>query len=215
MDISLKRILAYLIDIFIITLLASAISSIKILNPYYNEYNKTLTKYTEIMDNEDVDKNEIININYDIFNYKSYQTIISVSALILYFGVFAYSTKGQTIGKKLLKLRVVSNNDKKNNIGHYILRIMILNNIFLTLLALLLMFVLDKNGFYYATLIIGGLQSIILSINILMIVLRKDRRGLHDIVSNTKVINEKDEAEIEEIEDKRSIKNKANKHTKK
>ena len=215
MDISLKRIVAYLIDIFIVTLIAGAISSIRILNPYYSDYEKTLTRYNELVEKTDVDKNEVININHDIYKYRTYQTIISVSSLILYFGVFQYSTKGQTIGKRLLKLRIVSNNKKKLNIGNYILRIIILNNIIFTILAFLGVYVLDNNVFYYATLIIGGIQSIILSINILMIVLRRDRRGLHDILSNTTVENVSLDDEIEVIEDERPTKSKANNKKKK
>ena len=51
----LKRLLAYIIDILIVGFIASAISSIEVINPYYDNYIEAYEKYSKEMDslNED------------------------------------------------------------------------------------------------------------------------------------------------------------------
>ena len=46
-DIKIKRICAYVIDIFIVLILVTLLSQINVLNPYKNKYDKAYEKYTE------------------------------------------------------------------------------------------------------------------------------------------------------------------------
>ena len=43
----LKRFLAYFIDIMIVGLVASSLANIRIINPYYDEYDKAFEEFTE------------------------------------------------------------------------------------------------------------------------------------------------------------------------
>ncbi len=198
MDTSFKRILAYVIDILIVSLVMTPIISLKAINPYVDDYNKYYEQYTELVEkgnNNEVDvnsdeyKNQIIELNYKLGQYKQVNSSLSVASIIVYFVIIQYFLKGQTIGKKILKLRVVSNKDKELNIGHYFLRSIILNNIIFSLLLIFGVYIFNAEGYYVLSLIVSYLQLLVMSIILLMVVLRKDNRGLHDFVAGTKVIS--------------------------
>lgn len=220
MDTCLKRIVAYIIDILIVTVVVSAISLIPRIDPYKKDYEKAYNEYLDIVSdaqNENsVDyKDRIIELNYDIYKYRVVSNIISVISLVGYFGILQMVMNGQTVGKKVLKIKVVSNNGKKLNFGNYFLRTLILNNIFFTVINMIAVYILKGSNFYYFTYIVNMLQSTIYMILIIMMVLRKDNRGLHDLLAGTKVIDVGSE-DVTIIEEKKeTIKEKAEKKSKK
>ena len=90
-----KRILAYLIDVVIVLLASSMLSSISYLNPQLETYNKYYDEYSEktkdYLDKKTTD-DEYLQITND-YSYKLernsvYSSVISVVTILLYFGVF-------------------------------------------------------------------------------------------------------------------------------
>lgn len=220
MDTCLKRIVAYIIDILIVTVVVSAISMIPRIDPYKKDYEKAYNEYLDVVSdaqNENsVDyKDRIIELNYDIYKYRVVSNILSVISLVGYFGILQMIMNGQTVGKKVLKIKVVGNNGKKLNFGNYFLRTLILNNIFFTVINMIAVYILKGSNFYYFTYIVNMLQSTIYMILIIMMVLRKDNRGLHDLLAGTKVIDVGSE-DVTIIEEKKeTIKEKAERKSKK
>ena len=190
------------------------------IDPYKKDYEKAYNEYLDIVSdaqNENsVDyKDRIIELNYDIYKYRVVSNIISVISLVGYFGILQMVMNGQTVGKKVLKIKVVSNNGKKLNFGNYFLRTLILNNIFFTVINMIAVYILKGSNFYYFTYIVNMLQSTIYMILIIMMVLRKDNRGLHDLLAGTKVIDVESE-DVTIIEEKKeTIKEKSEKKSKK
>ena len=218
MDTSLKRIIAYLIDILIVSIVVTPFINIKAINPYIDDYNKYYEEYTKLIEdanNGDIDtnsdeyKDQVIDLNYKIAEYKVINSSISVVSLIVYFVIIQYFLKGQTIGKKILKLRVVSNKDKELNIGHYFVRSLILNNIIFSIILIVGVYLFGKNGYYNLSMVVSYLQLLVMSVIILMVVLRRDNRGLHDFLAGTKVISTEvinNEVEVKEIPSKKEEK---------
>ena len=213
MDTSLKRIIAYFIDILIVSIVVTPFINIKAINPYIDDYNKYYEEYTKLIEdanNGDIDtnsdeyKDQVIDLNYKIAEYKVINSSISVVSLIVYFVIIQYFLKGQTIGKKILKLKVVSNKDKELNIGHYFVRSLILNNIIFSIILIAGVYLFGKNGYYNLSMVVSYLQLLVMSVIILMVVLRRDNRGLHDFLAGTKVIN--NEVEVKEIPSKKEEK---------
>ena len=221
MDTSLKRIIAFVIDIGIVSLVVSLINLLP-LDPYKDKYKDAYEKYNEVVQKSTEDekndyKNEIIELNYEVYKYRTYSSMFSATALILYFGVLPLVMNGQTLGKKIMKLRVVSNNEKKLNFWKYLIRIVILNNIWLSLINVGAVYVVSGVKFYYVTYVISMLSSLIYMLNLIMVMFRKDNRGLHDMVAGTKVIEVSNDVVVESVEEvkKDSIKEKAEKVSKK
>lgn len=221
MDTSLKRIIAFVIDIVIVSLVVSLINLLP-LDPYKDKYKDTYEKYNEVVQKSTEDekndyKDEIIELNYEVYKYRTYSSMFSATALILYFGVLPLVMNGQTLGKKIMKLRVVSNNEKKLNFWKYLIRIVILNNIWLSLINIGAVYVVSGVKFYYVTYVISMLSSLIYMLNLIMVMFRKDNRGLHDMVAGTKVILVSNDVVVESVEEvkKDGIKEKVEKVSKK
>lgn len=217
MDTSLKRIIAFVIDIVIVSLVVSLINLLP-LDPYKDKYKDAYEKYNEVVQKSTEDekndyKDEIIELNYEVYKYRTYSSMFSATALILYFGVLPLVMNGQTLGKKIMKLRVVSNNEKKLNFWKYLIRIVILNNIWLSLINVGAVYVVSGVKFYYVTYVISMLSSLIYMLNLIMVMFRKDNRGLHDMVAGTKVILVSNDVVVESVEEvkKDGIKEKVSK----
>ncbi len=221
MDTSLKRIIAFVIDIVIVSLVVSLINLLP-LDPYKDKYKDAYEKYNEVVQKSTEDekndyKDEIIELNYEVYKYRTYSSMFSATALILYFGVLPLVMNGQTLGKKIMKLRVVSNNEKKLNFWKYLIRIVILNNIWLSLINIGAVYVVNGVKFYYVTYVISMLSSLIYMLNLIMVMFRKDNRGLHDMIAGTKVIEVSNDVVVESVEEvkKDGIKEKVDKVSKK
>lgn len=221
MDIVLKRVMAYIIDVLIFSIVLTPIINWSVINPYIDEYTENYSQYTELIEQAnageidtetDEYKDKIVDLNYNINKYKVISSSISVVGFILYFAVLQWALKGQTIGKKIMKIRVVANKeDKKLNVGNYILRSLILNNIIFSIILIIGVYIFKAPGYYTLSMVVSYLQLLVMSLIMLMVVLRKDYRGLHDFVAGTKVIDlavpvqDETSLEKEKVEEKQVI----------
>lgn len=129
-----------------------------------------------------------------------FNSIITLTCTLLYFGILQYFLKGQTIGKKLLKLKVVSASDKKLNILNYILRSLIVNDILLNVIGTTLLLLVSKKLYLQVDNILSILVSVSEAIIIFLVLTREDQRGLHDLLFNTKVISTEEYKEEKTME---------------
>lgn len=133
---------------------------------------------------------QVVDLEYEITRAEGVTSLITLLITILYFIVFQFYNKGQTIGKKVMKIKVVNNDKKKLTINNVVLRSLIINTIVFEMLSLLFAFLGNKEVFFYASLVTESLQYIIIITTIIMVISRKDGRGLHDFLGNTKVVQE-------------------------
>ena len=127
--------------------------------------------------------------------------------MLLYFVVFQAYNKGQTIGKKLVKLKVVGNSGKELGLNDYLKRVLIIPPIFCDLLDLILLMFVQKNIYLTSNIVLTVLKNLLLLITGIMVIYRKDNRGLHDLIADTKVIElkEKKKPKKKEKKDGKSI----------
>jgi uncharacterized RDD family membrane protein YckC len=92
-----------------------------------------------------------------------------------------------------MKLKVVSNDNKKLNLLNYFIRSLIANEVFINVINVLCLIFLSKNNFITSNKIIYVITYILEMVILFMIVFDKSNRGLHDYISNTKVIENKKE----------------------
>lgn len=196
MDTSLKRILAYFIDLCVVFFIALLFTNIKQLNPYYEKYNATYDKYTDLVEKvkdekitEEEYNKQLIPINYDLAKYNVVTNSAMIVLLVLYFGVCQALADGQTIGKRMLKLKVVKNNDEKLGMGWFILRSVILNNTIFRLIALVGVYLVKASVYNDLTYALSVLEGIVQLVIVGMVILRQDGRGLHDFLCKSKVVS--------------------------
>lgn len=194
-NIKFKRIIAYFLDILLVSLIVYGLSSLNFLNPGKEEYANKYTEYQEYYEqyqnnviSEETYKNIYIEYNYELAKYDISYMIINIVVLISYFGVFQFLLKGQTLGKRIMNIKIVNYKDKKLTIFNYIIRTLILNSIIFIIVKLIALLVLNAKGYYYTCYYMAQLDYVIQVLILIMIFLDKENRGLHDKIANTKVI---------------------------
>ena len=194
----LRRIVAYLIDIMIVGFVASALSSIELFNPYYNNYLESYDSFSETLNSID-ETNVTTVINSELFinqlqntlKYSVCSMIISLVCYLLYFVGFQKWNKNQTVGKKLMKIKVVNVDNSENiSVINYAVRTIILYNSLFNFIGLCVAFYLNGSTFLNTFMIVSLIGYILTYIGYIMIIIRKDERGLHDIMGFTKVVEE-------------------------
>ena len=186
----MKRLLAYLIDTVIVAFLfAIVVSGIK--NDKISNLQKQLSEVQNKYLSQEITGSDYLGqmaeINYDLEKSSVLSNTIYVIILIGYFGVFQFWNNGQTLGKKIMKIKVVEN-DKRPSFMAIFVRSFIINQIFVNILSILLVFTIKDYAYYIATIIISLVNMLIILVSALMILYRKDKVGLHDMVSHTRVV---------------------------
>ena len=243
------RLLAYAIDILLVTMLTMGITYLPIFKETnskvgaiyvslstneltYNALTEKLDKYyedakfseTELevkVDEEvtnelksDISKNikeTYVDIKndyaYQINKYNIVQSIIGVIFYILYFGVLQYVLKGQTLGKKLFKLKVVGMEKEKVSLLNYILRSILVCEIIITAIDLIFLTTMSKSLYIASNYWLLQAKYIYEIGFIVVMIIRDDFRSVHDLLLNTKVIMlDKNGKEIIEKDEKNSNK---------
>lgn len=203
-----RRISAFLIDVFLVTFVSTVFSSISYVNPFIDNYKVAYDEYREIYKSESesvltnptiknvVDysnkmSKQIYKIDYSMLFNNIYYLVFS----FLYFVLFAYFTNGQTLGKKLFKLRVVRQDGEKVKLSNLMLRTLLSGssifmgvNIIVVIQLLLLM--IPQNQVYFYAILFSSMISYVIEIIGLVLLFSKEHRSLDDIIGSTKVIDE-------------------------
>ena len=107
-----KRVLAYIFDFLLVSVVVAMFSELSLINPYFDEYNDISNKYLEYVDSielaEEIDPIVVNNYVYQISYYSVYMNMIYVVFIVIYFIIFQYFNDGKTIGKALMRIKVVS-----------------------------------------------------------------------------------------------------------
>lgn len=190
-----KRLLAFIIDMIILGIASSILTF-----PFSNTENyKKLTKESTQVMEDYLDKkitpetylSRSSDISYDLSKEIGLKTIITIGIYILYFIVYQFYNNGKTLGKKLMKIRIVSDNDKGElSMNQIAVRSLIINSILVNLITLSVTIFGTKDVYFITSMVMQVLDMILMFTIAIMILSREDKRGLHDIITHTKVINE-------------------------
>lgn len=208
----LKRVFAYFLDLLIVGVVLGTLTTFFVPQ---SKNSKKLSLEQENITSSFFDKelgakefaNRSIEIGYDQAKEEIPVVIIDIAGMLLYFVVFQAYNKGQTIGKKLVKLKVVGNSGKELGLNDYLKRVLIIPPIFCDLLDLILLMFVQKNIYLTSNIVLTVLKNLLLLITGIMVIYRKDNRGLHDLIADTKVIElkEKKKPKKKEKKDGKSI----------
>ena len=208
-SIKFKRIVAYFIDLLIISLLVTLISNIKALNPNRDKYNKTLKEYSayneelsesisnmESITANDLITDEYVKYMYDLEYYGVSYRIIELAVVIIYFTVLPFYNKGRTFGKEFMKITVVNEDGSKAYLWKHLIRALvipiatniILYSSFVTAFNIGLVFFMQPKGYFYANTIITFISTVLCYANIVFLLGSKKELALHDKILKTKVV---------------------------
>lgn len=186
-----KRLVAYTIDMFIVGLVISIISynfdttrleklsdkSIKLMNSFTNgdiSSDKYFFEYADIL--------------YKVNKANVNSNLLGLVIYVGYFVLFQFFNGGATIGKKLLKIKVVSQGGGEVSLRQMIVRTSIINGIVPLALSLILVFTTKGLVFLTLSSVVGLFENIFVIICVFMLLYKSDCLALHDIMSKSVVI---------------------------
>lgn len=189
-----KRLCAYLIDILIVVVVLIIVDSfIPMSNNYVNLNNELVQVSDNFVKNEisfSTYFNQMCGINHSMDKEIFFVSLIDVVISIFYFIVLPLYNKGQTFGKKLMKIKIVEDG-KMLFSNSLIIRYFLMSGFGVSFINLCTVYFV--NDFYYNVLglILLFLQFLVVIISVFMVLYRNDRKSLPDLIAGTKVIEVK------------------------
>ena len=187
----IQRLIAYLIDIFFVSFIVSvfvgSFVDIDALSKLQDSLLEVSTKAQNFEIGIKTFINESIPLTYKIARVSGILTFATLFLNIVYFIIFQLKNDGQTLGKKIMKIKVASTDGELTS-NQLLLRSLIVNEILVGMVGFGLMIFTKEDIYYYGTLIFSMIQYLIVFISSLLIIFTKSHRGLHDLISHTEVI---------------------------
>ncbi len=207
-----KRIGAFLLDMFIVMLISVTLANLSYLNPYKDKYTEASSTYIDLLDEYDeliknTNPKEYINEVFNFANkklvpqlmiiekYNVFNSLWYLIIFMLYNVLFAYFNDGQTLGKKIFKLRVVKKDGEKASIRNFLVRSLFNGSTFffginLVVIIRILLSILSNKLLFL--ILFYGVESLSLLLEISLLVtlfVSKGSRITSDYIAKTKVID--------------------------
>lgn len=187
-----KRLVAYIIDIVIITVFLAVLFSFLPMS----EKRKKIQVKIDTLGSEyalgNVEKMdyfmELSKLEKQLDKEQALEIVIDSVAIVIYFIILPCLMKGVTLGKKVMHLRVVSKTGKRANLMELFIRAFFVDGLLASLLLIFGLYVIPSDFYLSFTSILAVLQLLTLTISFFMIKYRGDFMGIEDILSNSKVI---------------------------
>lgn len=193
MSINAKRLQAYIIDLLIMILFMYIISFL-----FKNSSIEYL--YLELNNLKDLSINNKVSIlnNLEKYSMIIYQIdkhqmplyIINIFYIIIYFIFIPFVTKGQTIGKKIMHIKISMNDDSLITISSLTKRSFITTGILISLILIIMIHFIPSNLYFYMVSIFAFIQVLLVIISGFMVIYRRDKKGAQDIIGLTKIMEE-------------------------
>ncbi len=207
-----KRICAYIIDIAIVSFILFLFSKIEILNPNIDKINSIQNeyeKYIETVAKKDADVTKLLkddkvqNYIYELAKLQVPTSILNVVITFGYFVVFQFFNKGQTIGKKFMKIRVKSTKGEKLSFMQVFGRSLLINEILVSILIIIFVSCSSQSVYFNARKILELIDMVIVYGSLGFMMFRSDGCGIHDLLVHTCVVNEDEvvNGEVEEVKE--------------
>lgn len=187
-----QRFLAFLLDIVLVSVVASFISYPFLDMDSIQKLNESSVEVMENYTSGKIDEKEYFNesstISYELARKQGVNTLVIIFLNILYFVVYQIKNNGKTLGKQILKIRVVDSANRDLSMNQMIFRGLIINSILLDMISFGVLIFANQSSYFYGVSFLAFIQFCILSVSTFMIMFGKDRRGLHDLVAHTDVV---------------------------
>jgi len=186
------RVIAYFIDMILIMIASYFISFIVPQNKDVSVLNKELSLLQQEYLNKEISADDFIDrgsiLVYESDYANSGGIIIQVIIIILYFIIFQFYNNGQTFGKKLMGIKVINNDGGKLTFNSMVYRSLVINSILVNFISICCLYFMNASSYYSLAAATQVVNGIIFVVTMIMVMYKKDGRGIHDIISGTKVV---------------------------
>ena len=189
----LDRIKAYLIDLVVILIIyiisTNVIPRSDLLKKYKSDERELHENYVEkkISMSDYTKQYEVLY--YNISRESKVNDIVYVVSLLIYFVVVPFFLNGQTLGLFLNRLRIERFTIGKLHMWQLLVRNVVIVGLGYSIFRVALVYFLDAKVYYKVLLGISAVQILLLLLSWIMVIRKKEKRGLHEILSNTEVVS--------------------------
>lgn len=188
-----QRFVAFMIDLILVSFITSLVTAIiptnSSIDKLYDQQVKIVKNYTARKITMQEYVNQLVDINYDIAKQTGIITLVSIAISLLYYVLYVYKNDGQSIGKKMMKIKIQKKDkDKELTMNDLLFRTMILQGTLVSIIGFCTILFLDKDTYLATNSLLNLIQYSILIISFFLIAFTKERQGLHDMVAKTEVV---------------------------
>ena len=182
-----KRASAYLIDLIVIIIILSLVSLIY--HPDVSFLNANMDNITVEYANKDITFTEYITELSSIYKQMDitniFLNLINVLIIIIYFIIYPYLNDGKTIGKKLMHIEVRNQSNQPLSLVSLFVRNLVINGLLYLLAVIICSLIVPENLYFGTITALGIIQIGLLLTSIIIVLYRKDKKGLHDLIAKT------------------------------
>lgn len=189
-----RRFLAYFIDMIILGIVISfslMLFSNKNSDNLITLNNEVREINEQLLEKEITSENYIYRyaeLNYQIDKMEVIDNILNSLYIILLFVYVPFLLKGQTLGMKLIKIKIVKDNGLEANLNDFLIRSILIYSLGHLFITLAVIYILPSFIYFTISSSLLFLEFLLVFISVFMILYRHDRKGIHDILTRTKVI---------------------------
>lgn len=187
-----KRLFAYLIDVIILSIILAFIGLFIPTSSNLTNLGNELLSLKNNFSSGSIDNftflNQYSGIVYSIDRELFLTNLINVTVGIIYFIVFPLYNNGQSFGKKIKGLKIVSNDNSDVTSNALLVRYLFMDSIGVTIISMCLIFILNDFGYFLCQSLLSFLQFLVVIVSIFMVIYSREKRSLPDLIAGTKVI---------------------------
>lgn len=187
-----QRFAAFILDVFIVSMIASMLAYPFLDLDSIEKLNKSSVQVVEDYVSQKIDINEYtsesISVSYEMARKQGLLSLITIFLNILYFVVFQIKNNGQTIGKKLLKIKVSSRDGDGLTMNQMIFRSLIINSVLVDMVSFCILLFTNEMTYFYGAGILSMIQFTIIAVSGFMVMFNEKRQGIHDLIAHTDVV---------------------------
>ena len=199
----IQRVFAFLFDVFIVAFASSLVTMPFIDSESISKLNESnmvvVDKYISGEVESDVYFSEVMGNSYQLAKKNGLYSLVVVFFEILYFIVYQFYNNGQTLGKKLMKIRIVPT-DGDITMNQMIFRSFIINSVLLDMVLIGFIIFAKQSVYLYGVLIFDVIQYAIFLVSCFMVMFSNSGQGLHDRIAHTRVVRTNVVKELEVCE---------------
>lgn len=186
-----QRLMAFLIDVLIVTLLTSFLSSPFVNNKKIEKLSEDIVNLAEKYGNKEIDTKkyvaDYVNVSYDLAKENGPVVIIQILLGIGFYIIVPLYSNGQSVGKKILKIKVISEDGELTS-NQLVFRSFIANSLLVDILSLTFLIFTSRSMYFYLLAIFKLIQYIITFISIVLVIYSKKGLAIHDRIVHTRVV---------------------------
>lgn len=187
----LLRVIAYVIDMMIVLMLSSLLATpfldSKQVLSLADESRELVQKY----DNHEITDQEYLvdvsNLQYKMARNTELVTIFTILVSVCYFVILPLFYRGQTFGKKLMKMKIISDVGTLNS-NQLIFRSFLANSLLLNIITVLFVMFASRDIYLNCVELFTFAQYTVMAGSIFMLIFGKEGLTIHDAIVHTRVI---------------------------